>query len=150
MKFTTYTLFILFSVLVVVSAFTFVGCDRPGMKYANIVYDMGGEVSAGVINAVESALDSKALENTVKLFYMWDNEFCDKDESEMQRLNHFLLQYPELDTAGLNRFEFDTIEAAEIFCEVVEGYYKLRKADLPYVDGKYVAQFQPSHYPMHW
>ena len=150
MKFTTYTLFILFSVLVVVSAFTLVGCDRPGIKYANIVYDMGGEPSTRVIDAVESALDSKAFENTVKLFYMWDNEFCDKDESEMQRLNHFLLRYPELKTGGLNKFEFDTIEAAEIFSDVVEGYYKLRKADLPYVDGKYVAHFHPSHYPTHW
>ena len=150
MKFTTYALFILFSVLVVVFTLTLDGCDRPGIKYANIVYDMGEEVSDTVLNAVESALDSIALENTVKLFYMWDNEFCDKDESEMQRLSHFLLRYPELDTDGLNRFEFDTIEAAKIFCDVVEGYYKLRKSDLPYVDGKYVAHFHPSHYPTHW
>ena len=83
------------------------------------------------------------LKNTVKLFYMWDNEFCNKDENEMQRLSAFLHRYPELDTDGLNKFEFDTIEAAEIFCDVVEGYYKLRKADLPFVDGKYVAYFSP-------
>ena len=150
MKFTKYTPFVFFSILIVVYTLTLVGCDRSDIRQAYMVYDVDKEPSDGVIESVESALDSIALENTVKLFYKWDNEFCDKDESEMQRLSHFLLQYPELDTNGLNRFEFETIEAAEIFCDVVEGYYKLRKADLPYVDGKYVAHFHPSHYPTHW
>jgi hypothetical protein len=150
MKFTASTLSVFFSVLVVVSTLTLVGCDRPDVKQVAIAYDMGEELSDTVLDTVQSALDSIALENTVKLFYMWDNEFCDKDESEIQRLGTFLHRYPELDTDGLNRFEFDTIEAAEIFCDVVEGYYKLRKADLPFVDGKYVAHFQPSHYPTHW
>ena len=150
MKYTTYTLFVFFSVLIVVSTLTLVGCDRIDVRQAAMVYGVGEEPSDTVLNAVQSALDSIALENTVKLFYMWDNEFCDKDESEMQRLSAFLNRYPELDTAGLNRFEFDTIEAAKIFCDVVEGYYKLRKADLPFIDGKYVAHFHPSHYPTHW
>ena len=150
MRFTTYTPFFFFSVLVVVFTLTLVGCDRLDVKQAAIVYGAGEEPSDTVLDAVQSALDSIALENTVKLFYIWDNKFCDKDESEMQRLSIFLHQYPELDTDGLNRFAFDTVEAAEIFCDVVEGYYKLRKADLPVIDGKYVAHFHPSHYPTHW
>ncbi len=150
MKFTTSTLSVFFSVLVVVFTLAMVGCDRPDVKQIAMVYAIGEEPSDTVLDSVQSALDSIALENTVKLFYMWDNEFCDKAESEMQRLSTFLHKYPELDTAGLNRFEFDTIEAAEIFCDVVEGYYKLRKAELPFIDGKYVAHFHPSHYPTHW
>ena len=150
MKFTTSTLSVFFSVLVVVSTLALVGCDRLDVKQAYIAYSVDEEPSDTVLDSVQSALDSIALENTVKLFYMWDNEFCDKEESEMQRLSTFLHKYPELDTVGLNRFEFDTIEAAEIFCDVVEGYYKLRKAELPFIDGKYVAHFHPSHYPTHW
>ena len=150
MRFTTYILPVFFLVLAVGFTLTLVGCDRIDVKQAAIVYGLDEESADTVLDTVQSTLDSMALENTVKLFYMWDNEFCNKDENEMQRLSAFLHRYPELDTDGLNRFEFDTIEAAEIFCDVVEGYYKLRKADLPFVDGKYVAYFHPSHYPTHW
>ena len=146
MKFTACTLFIFFSILVI----NLVGCDRPSVRHAAIVYEVDERALDTVLDSVQSALDSVALENTVKLFYMWDNEFCDKEESQMQRLSEFLTRHPELDTAGLNRFEFDTIEEAKIFYDVVEGYYKLRRVDLPFIDGKYIAHFHPSCYPMHW
>ena len=146
MKFTAYILFIFFSILVV----TLVGCDRPSVKQVAMVYDMDEAALDTVLDSVQSALDSIALENTVKLLYLWDNEFSDKEESQMQRLSEFLTQHPELDTNGLNKFEFDTIEEAKIFYDVVEGYYKLRRMDLPFIDGKYIAHFQPSGYPMHW
>jgi hypothetical protein len=146
MKFTAYIPFVFFSILVI----TLVGCDRPSVRQAAMVYDVDEEASDTVLDSVQSALDSVALENTVKLFYMWDNEFCDKGESQMQRLSEFLTRHPELDTDGLNRFKFDTIEEAKIFYDVVEGYYKLRRVDLPFIDEKYVAHFHPSCYPMHW
>lgn len=146
MKFTACIQFIFYSILVI----TLVSCDQSDVKHTAIVYDAHAETSNTVLYSVQTALDSDALENTVKLLYLWDNEFCDKSESEMQRLDEFLNRHSELDIDGLNTFAFDTIEEAKIFYDVVEGYYKLRRADLPFIDGKYVAHFHPSCYPTHW
>lgn len=150
MRFTANTSFVFFSILVVVTTLVWIGCNQQGMKQVSTVYYVDEDRSEIVPDPVQSALDSITLENTVKLFHMWDDEFCDKKQSEMQRLGDFISQHPELDIGGLNRFEFDTIEEAEMFYDIVEEEYKIRRVDIPFIDGKYVAHFHPSCYPIHW
>ena len=75
MRFTTYILPIFFLALAVGFTLTLIGCDRIDVKQAAIVYGLDEESADTVLDTVQSALDSIALENTVKLFYMWDNEF---------------------------------------------------------------------------
>ena len=113
------------------------------------VYYVDEDRSEIIPDPVQSALDSIALEHTVKLFHMWDDDFCGKKQSEMQRLGDFISRHPEFDIGG-NPFAFDTIEEAEMFYDIVEEEYKIRRVDLPFIDGKYVAHFHPSCYPTHW
>ena len=120
------------------------------MKQVSTVYYVDEDRSEIVPDPVQSALDSIALENTVKFFHLWDDEFCGKKQSEMQQIGDFISRHPELDIGGLNRFEFDTIEEAEMFYDIVEEEYKIRRVDIPFIDGKYVAHFHPSCYPIHW
>lgn len=150
MRFTANTSFVFFSILVVVTTLVSIGCNQQVMKQVSTVYYVDEDRSEIVPDPVQSALDSIALENTVKLFHMWDDEFCGKKENEMLRIGDFVPRYPELDMGGLNRFEFDTIEEAEMFYDIVEEAYKIRRVDIPFIDGKYVAHFHPSCYPIHW
>ena len=157
MEFTAKTLFVFFSILVMISTLALVGCNRSNMKQTDIIDYVDEDQSDIIPDSVQSALDSMALENTVKLFQMWDDEFCGKEESEVQHLGEFLPRHPELDTtfehpefSVVNRFGFDTIEEAEMFYDLVEEQYNIKRVDIPFSAGKYEAHFHPSCYPITW
>ena len=147
MEFTAKTLFVFFSILVMISTLALVGCNQSNMKQTDII-DYVDEDQLDIIpDSVQSALDSMALENLVKLLQMWDDEFCGKEESEVQHLGEFESRHPEL---GVNLFRFDTIEEVEMFYDIVEERYNIRRVNIPFIDGKYVAHFHPSCFPIDW
>ena len=148
MEFTAKTLFVFFSILVMISTLALVGCNQSNMKQTDIIDYVDEDQSDIIPDSVQSALDSMKLERIVKLFQMWDDEFCGKPQSEMLNLSEYEPQHPEFPI--VNRFGFDTIEEVEMFYDIVEEQYNIRRVNIPFIDGKYVAHFHPSCFPIDW
>lgn len=87
------TPFVFFSILVIITTLVSVGCNQQGMKQVSTVYYVDEDRSEIVPDPVQSALDSIALENTVKFFHLWDDEFCGKKQSEMQQIGGFISRH---------------------------------------------------------
>ena len=148
MEFTAKTLFVFFSILVMISTLALVGCNRSNMKQTDIIDYVDEDQSDIIPDSVQSALDSMKLERIVEFHGMWDDEFCGKPQSEMLNLFEYESQHPEFSV--VNRFGFDTIEEVEMFYDIVEERYNIRRVNIPFIDGKYVAHFHPSCFPIDW